>query len=373
MSLVVAHIVREGGLLTEPFIARRVHVSVEGFVSEQWWESGSPPEGAVEVKVQSRVIRPGTIAARAFHHVPQLGTLQRRAYAEVARARKPDLIHPHYLTTGWLASTAGRPLVIGTYGFDVSVMARRPLWRRAFRALARQGHVVLVEGPHMREAVIGLGFAADRVKVVRIAVGHEYVQFANSRPAANGPLNLLAAGRFVEKKGLGLAIRAFAALRSAYSGATLRIVGSGPLDADLRQLAARSGLQEAVEFLGALPRDEYLARLRQADILLAPSVTAGNGDTEGGAPTTILDAQAVGTIVVASNHADIPFLVADGVTGFVAPEGNAEGLVDALDRCLAQQGRWEDIRATARAQVVEYHSDAALANGLRDAYLSALE
>ena len=51
-------------------------------------------------------------------------------------------------------------------------------------------------------------------------------------------------------------------------------------------------------------------------------MTARNGDTEGGAPTTILDAQAVGTIVVGSTHADIPFLVEDGVTGFLADEGS---------------------------------------------------
>jgi colanic acid/amylovoran biosynthesis glycosyltransferase len=347
-------------------------VPVEGFDSEEWWELGSPPESVPGVEVPSRFIRPGTAQARAFHHVPQLGNWQRRAYAEVAKALKPDLIHAHYLTTGWLTSTAGRPLVIGTYGFDVSVMARRPLWRRAFRALARQGHVVLVEGPHMRKTVISLGFAADRVRIVRIAVGHEHIQFADDKSPGNGPLELLAAGRFVEKKGLAVAIRAFAALRSARPGAKLKIVGSGPLDADLRRIAAASGHEQSIEFLGALPRDQYLARLREADMLLAPSVTARNGDTEGGAPTTILDAQAVGTVVVASSHADIPFLVADGVTGFVAPEGDIEGFVDAVERSWADRERWKDIRNAARAQVLAHHSDAALASGLRDAYLAAL-
>ena len=152
----------------------------------------------------------------------------------------------------------------------------------------------------------------------------------------------------------------------------LRIVGSGPLEDDLRQLAATSGNAESIEFLGSLPRAEYLDRLQSADLLLAPSVTARNGDTEGGAPTTILDAQAVGTVVVASTHADIPFLVADCVTGFLAPEGDELGLVDAVERALADRGRWKDIAAAARAQVVEHHSDAALASALRDAYLVAV-
>ena len=211
MSRSVAHLVREAGLLTEPFIARRVQVPVEGFVTEAWCEQGSPPEGVTAVRVPSRLIRPGTMAARVFHHVPQLGVWQRRAYRELATTRKPALIHAHYLTTGYLGSNTRSAMVIGAYGFDVSVMARRPLWRRAFRALARQGPVVLVEGPHMRETVIGLGFGPEQVRIVRIAVGHEYVAFAPTEPPDDRPLEILAAGRFVEKKGLGLAIRAFAA------------------------------------------------------------------------------------------------------------------------------------------------------------------
>ena len=372
MNRPVAHLIREAGLLTEPFIARRVQVPVEGFVTEAWWEQGSPPDGITTVRVPSRLIRPGTMGARAFHHIPQLGVWQRRAYRELATTRKPALIHAHYLTTGYLGSNTRSAMVIGAYGFDVSVMARRPLWRRAFRALARQGPVVLVEGPHMRETVIGLGFGPEQVRIVRIAVGHEHIPFAPAERVDDQPLEVLAAGQFVEKKGLGLAIRALAGIRSAHPGVVLRIVGSGPLDDELRQLAATSGNADRIEFLGALPRDDYLDRLHSADLLLAPSVTARNGDTEGGAPTTILDAQAVGTVVVASAHADIPFLVADGVTGFLAPEGDELGLVDAVERALADRGRWKDLAAAARAQVVEHHSDAALAGALREAYLAAV-
>ena len=282
------------------------------------------------------------------------------------------MIHAHYLTSGYLARSAGVPLVVSTYGFDVSVMARRRLWRRAFRALAR-GSAVLVEGPHMRETVVSLGFPAERVRVVPIAVGHEHLPFtAPDPPGAPGP-RLLVAGRFVEKKGIAIAIQALDGLRRRWPAATLEIVGSGRLEDELRAQARSSAAAAAITFLGSLPRALYLERLAEVDLLLAPSLTARNGDSEGGAPTTILDAQAVGTVVVGSTHADIPFLVEEGRTGFLAPANDVEGLVQAIDRALEASDRWREIAAAARSVIAVRHDDASLARGLEEAYTAALD
>jgi colanic acid/amylovoran biosynthesis glycosyltransferase len=109
-------------------------------------------------------------------------------------------------------------------------------------------------------------------------------------------------------------------------------------------------------------------RLRASDLFLAPSVTASNGDSEGGAPTTILDAQAVGTIIVASSHADIPFLVDDGRTGFLVEEGNANALSEGIRRALASRCEWPAIAVNAARQVAELHSDHAVAAELLRIY-----
>lgn len=368
MTALVAHIVRDAGLLTEPFIRRRVEVSVAGCSSEQWSERGSAPAGIETVPVASRLIAPDSFWASAFHRIPELGFAQRNVYRDLAASRRPDVIHAHYLTTGYLAGTVDRPLVVSSYGFDVSSMARMRLWRRAFAGLAGRVGAVLVEGPFMRGTVVGLGFDLDRVRIVRIAAGHDRLPFdPPSPPSGRGP-RLLAAGRFVEKKGLGLAIEAFTAVSRRWPDATLEIVGSGPLDSELRAATAASGAGTRITFTGALPRDAYLAHVGAADLLLAPSVTARNGDSEGGAPTTILDAQALGTIVVGSTHADIPFLVEDGRTGFLAPEGDIEGLSAAIVRALEAAGQWMEIAAAARGGVVKNHDDASLAAALGAVY-----
>ena len=134
-----------------------------------------------------------------------------------------------------------------------------------------------------------------------------------------------------------------------------------------------SAAAAAIDFLGSLPRALYLERLAEVDLLLAPSLTARNGDSEGGAPTTILDAQAVGTVVVGSTHADIPFLVEEGRTGFLAPANDVEGLVQAIDRALEASDRWREIAAAARSVIAVRHDDASLARGLEEAYTAALD
>ena len=60
--------------------------------------------------------------------------------------------------------------------------------------------------------------------------------------------------------------------------------------------------------------------------LIQPSRLAADGDTEGGHPTVLLEAQARAVMVLASNHADIPMVVEHGVSGLLSPEGDSVAL-----------------------------------------------
>lgn len=359
----IAHVVRDYGGLTEPFIEQRIRAA--GRRSVLWTERQVRPHAGRSRTVRIPAIAPTSIGDRIFHRFPTYGSWFAGAYAMAEMLDRPSVIHAHYLTTGFLVG--GRtttPLVVSAYGFDVSLIPRRPMWVAALRRLASRANRVLVEGPHMRETVIALGFARDSVEIVPISVDLDAVDYQEPR-YDGGPLRLLSAGRFVEKKGHDTAIRSFAeALPLLPLGSTLRIVGNGPLQEPLRRLVTTLGLITRVEFLGVLERTDYLRELSQSDILIASSRTARSGDSEGGAPTTILDAQATGVIVVGSDHADIPFLVDDGVTGFVAADSTPSGMAVALRRSLSAVDRWPSIAAAARHQVCTRHSSAALATRL---------
>src|SRR5439155_13466167 len=100
------------------------------------------------------------------------------------------------------------------------------------------------------------------------------------------------------------------------------------------RLAAKLDCADAVRITGMVSHTEYRELVAGAHVCLQPSRTAADGDTEGGAPTVILEMQALGIPVVATRHADIPFVVPRPEE--LAPEGDVDALADALCRVAGE-------------------------------------
>jgi colanic acid/amylovoran biosynthesis glycosyltransferase len=158
-------------------------------------------------------------------------------------------------------------------------------------------------------------------------------------------------GRFVEKKGFEYGIEAFGRALSRGLDARLRIAGDGPLRPVYERLLGELGLGDRVEFLGVLRHDEVLEAMREADVLLLPSVTARNGDREGN-PTVLKEACALGLPVVATRHAGIPEAVEDGVSALLVPERDAAALADRLALLLGDAELRARLGGAARERMI---------------------
>jgi colanic acid/amylovoran biosynthesis glycosyltransferase len=275
-----------------------------------------------------------------------------------ARAYGCELLHAHFGITGYWALAArerlGVPLVTTFYGFDLSMPSREPGWAENYSRLFAEGERFVVEGPHMAETLAGIGAPREKIEVVRIGLDLELFPFEPRVPS--GPLVILQAARLVPKKGVDLSIQAFAAARSRLGEAELWVIGDGPERDALDELAARLGIASAVRFLGGVSYDAYQDAVRRAHVCIQPSRTAPDGDTEGGAPTVILEMQASGRPVVATRHADIPFVVAR--PDELADEEDVEGLAAQLVRLTElSPDEWRD-RAQAARSLVEAEHDA---------------
>lgn len=366
----IVHVVRDFGGLTEPFITDRVLATSDRML---WAErlSGPLPDGLPLARIDVRFIRAGSVGDRLFFHLPQLGPPLARSYAIQETRDRPDVIHAHYLSTGCLiASRTRAPMVVSTYGFDVAILPKRRWWRSSIRTLAARARRFLVEGPAMAARLQGAGIESDRVSIVPISVDLRSAPFRPPR-TKRSDARLIVCGRLIEKKGIDLAIKAMASL-TCRPGLHLDIVGDGRLRPQLEASVRTLGLGEQVTFRGSLPRAAYLGLLRECDILLAPSRTAANGDSEGGAPTTILDAQASGVIVIGSTHADIPYLISDGQTGYLFEEGDATALASAVERCLSSGDEWPAMAKHAREQIERRHTTERLADKLEQVYAGVL-
>lgn len=311
------------------------------------------------------------------------GAIERRRRGEdphrirVLRRHGVRVLHAHFgpVACEWLEARgrADLPLVTSFYGYDATrsdvVNAHRARYARLFA----EGSAFLAEGPAMRDKLIALGCPASKVLVQPIAIDVEAYEHRIPTPPDDGPATLLMCGRMVPKKGFPCAIEALAIARRRGTALRLRILGDGPDREAVEQLVEARGLRDDVEFLGARPRDAFRKELARAHGYLQPSVRAPDGDSEGGAPTALLEAQASGLPILATRHDDIPAVVSDGDGAWLCDPGDAEGFAELLMRFAASPDRWSAMSAAGRAFVERRHDVRRLAPRLESLYASLAE
>jgi colanic acid/amylovoran biosynthesis glycosyltransferase len=157
-------------------------------------------------------------------------------------------------------------------------------------------------------------------------------------------------GRLVAKKGPDDLARAFARLCCHRSDVQLRIVGDGPMRADVEAILDESGVRDRAQFLGLLEPKAVAAEMERAHVFCLPCRVGPDGDSEG-IPNSLKEAMASGLPVVSTDHAGIPELVEDGVSGYLAPEHDVGALTDILEHLLREPERWEAMGRAGRSKV----------------------
>jgi len=271
-----------------------------------------------------------------------------------------DLVHAHFGLAGCRAAPFARaarlPLVITFHGYDVPLLTSVHRWRpehlgyalTARRTVREDMTLGLCASEELYEMLRDYGVPAARLRVYRLGIDVD--AFTPGRRDGD-VAEVIAIGRFVEKKGFEYAIRAVG--EQVRRGARLRftIIGDGDREARLRSLVAELGLGAATTFTGALPAVQVQARLRGADILLAPSVTGSDGDRESGL-LAVKEASASAVVPIGTWHGGIHEIIDDGVTGFLVPERNVTILSERLGRLLADPVLRATLGAAARAKML---------------------
>ncbi len=317
--------------------------------------------------------------ARIVHRVtrsPKTGflVLPRSPHAErVCRSVGAGVIHAHGGYDGFrhvhLRKHLGVPYLVTFYGRDIGAGSKHPYWRRAYRILFDLGDLFLVEGPAMREKVLALGCPPEKIKLQRIGIDLDLFRGGAARGRLEGGQpRILMCGRMVEKKGLEYGIRAFAGVSKRFPQARMIVAGDGPKHHELRSLVSSLGLDGRVEFLGNVPYERYVSLSGEADIFVQPSITARDGDSEGGAPTTVLEMQAAGVPVVSTYHDDIPNVVAPGESAFLVKEKDVEALTEKVELLLANPELRKTMGIRGREHVAKGHDIHTLARELEETY-----
>ena len=291
-----------------------------------------------------------------------------RPFLTALRNIQPAILHSHFGHVGWREMPAAKKAhvkhIVTFYGYDVNqVPCSNPIWKDRYRELFRHIELALCEGPFMAQALIDLGCPPNKVKVHHLGIPVHELAFEPRVWERAQPLRILLAASFREKKGIPYAL---AALGTIQARVPLDITIIGDADGEASSQAEKQTILQTIRnydlgarthLLGYQPHDVLLQAAYAHHIFLSPSVTASDGDTEGGAPITLLEMAATGMPIVSTRHCDIPAVIQDDETGFLAEERDIPGLVRKLSWLIENRDRWRPFLEKSRTHIEqEYHA-----------------
>jgi len=314
-----------------------VHVIRYHYFPVHKWETLCYP-GAIVPRIREKKIR-----------VFLVPFLLLALYIKLARILPDyDIVQAHWLIPqGMIQSFFKKPYIVTGHGGDVTSLNQGVLKKWKIKCLRNARHVTVVSDylkdcvhkldPAIEPSVISMG--VDTTKFGKKYYVPDYFRQGEKKV-------VLFVGRLAEKKGVTYLIEAMKDIE-----AILVIVGDGPLKKELEEQALP--IKEKVKFLGAKTHDELKTIYASADIFVAPSVTAKDGDMEG-MPTTIMEAMASGLPVVSTRSSGIMQLIRDGVNGFLCDERNVKQLVKNINSLLENMFSYRQIVGNIGKTIGEY-------------------
>lgn len=215
-----------------------------------------------------------------------------------------------------------------------------------------------------------LGARLDGKPIYKIAnpVAGDFFSIEQSEEAAHCPPMVLWAGEISERKNLIGLMRAFAVVASRLPEARLMLTGDiaeTKYFHRVQAMIAERRLEGKVKIAGRIPHAELLQAYARAAIIVMSSV-------EETAPMTLAQAMAAGKPVVATPVGGIPWMVEDGVTGYLVDVGDTQGLASRMLDLLLDEPKRKQMGLAAKGKAQELFAPDVVAERTVQAYRELL-
>lgn len=259
---------------------------------------------------------------------------------------KPDILNAHYAsgygTTARLVDY--RPWLLSVWGSDVYDFPYKSfLHKRLVQKNLLAADAVASTSVSMAEQVNALTAGLKQISITPFGVDTAFFQSLSNSVVKNNGRQEIVVGTvksLAPTYGIDTLIKSFAILLQVLivnrpeiaKRVILRIVGSGPQEAELKALVDQLNISDRVFFVGQVDSTEVPKELGKLDIYVALSRSESFG-------VAIIEASATGRPVVVSDAGGLPEVVVDGVTGIIVPTEDPYAASDAilkliLDRSL---------------------------------------
>jgi PEP-CTERM/exosortase A-associated glycosyltransferase len=308
-----------------------------------------------------------------------------RRLAEVARLTRPDVLHAHSpvlnaLPALWVGRRLDIPVIYEVRAFwedaavDLGTSREGGLRYRLSRALEtfafRHARHVTTICAGLKSDIVARGIPERRVTLIPNAVDVDAFEFGQAPDEAlKAKLGLAGKtvvgfiGSFYAYEGLDLLLAALPQVTARIPDARVLLVGGGPQESELKDLARKLGVEDHVVFTGRVPHGEVQRYYGIVDVFAYPRKSMRL--TELVTPLKPLEAMAQGRLLVASDVGGHKELIRDGETGVLFRAGTAASLADAIIRLLGQRDRWPLLRDQGRRFVEQERTWATSVAGYR--------
>jgi glycosyltransferase involved in cell wall biosynthesis len=296
-----------------------------------------------------------------LHYYPQFDRLLKQL--------KPDLVHideePYNLAT-FLAQRSANAVKARTVFFSWQNLNRSypPPFRWFERYVLKHAAAGIVGNHDSEEVWRAKGYRGPLTIIPQVGVEPDIFK-PDERPRDSSDFVIGYAGRFVEEKGVDLLLQALAGLTGEWRA---ELVGSGPEQTRLIELAQRLKLADRVRFLPWMPSAQTVDYYHAIDVLVLPSHSRPNWKEQFG--RVLVDAMACGVPVVGSTCGEIPNVI--GAAGLIFPEGDAAALRNQLQRLHDDVTLRRELAQRGRQRVLDHFTQAQIARQTYEVYQNVL-
>jgi glycosyltransferase involved in cell wall biosynthesis len=252
----------------------------------------------------------------------------------LCKREKPDLLHvnwpfPHGLMAHPVSKLLGIPMFFSFHGAELLLAKKFGFVESILRWQTPKAKGVTANSSFTL-ALIQKIYDGE---VTVIPYGLTIEPKKPSTPEPGEASRLLFVGRLDERKGLRYLLEALPLVLSKYP-VRLRIVGKGILEDEIKQQCQALKLDDYVDFLGFVSKEELASEYASCNIFVLPAIVDSKGDTEG-LGIVMIEALAHEKPVIAGAVGGIVDVIQSGVTGLLVPEKDpnalAQAIVDVLD------------------------------------------
>jgi glycosyltransferase involved in cell wall biosynthesis len=274
----------------------------------------------------------------ARHPIVRLGDLflarQYRHFVAMLQAIQPDIVHAGWVQSdGFIAAASGfHPLLLMPWGSDILLISdRSPRERAITEYTIQRADMIACDCEVVKNKILALAnYPPERIVVFPWGIDLRLFrpdpvqrQAVRARLGWSGSKVIVMMRNFAPVYAVDDFLRALPAVVHAEPDVRVLMIGRGPLEASLRQLADKLGLVSYLYWTGFVENSQLPRYLNAADLYVSSSLSDGTAVSH-------LEAMACGLPVVLTDTPSSFEWVTDRVNGRIAPRQNPEALSTAI-------------------------------------------